>query len=127
MSRKQKRRGRLHLAKRAISDLLEIEAYSIEQWGKRAATKYLKEIEVGLQLIREDPGILRPLEGLPAQLRFYRVNKHFLVCDAARESTVVLTVIHGSMDLPNRLGELVPQLATEVAMLRDQLDSSRRK
>jgi len=55
------------------------------------------------------------------------VNKHFLVFDVARESMVVLTVIHGSMDLPNRLGELVPQLAAEVAMLRDQLDSSRKK
>ena len=127
MSPKRKRRGTLHLTKRAISDLLGIEAYSIEQWGKRAATKYLKEIEAGLQLIREDPGILRPLEGLPEQLRFYRVNKHFLVCDVARESIVALTVIHGSMDLPNRLGELVPQLAAEVAMLRHQLESSRKK
>ncbi len=127
MSPKQKRRGTLHLTKRAISDLLGIEAHSVEQWGKRAATKYLKEIEAGLQLIREDPGILRPLEGLPAQLRFYRVNKHFLVCDVAPESIVVLSVIHGSMDLPNRLGELVPQLAAEVAMLREQLDFSRKK
>ncbi len=127
MSPEHKRRGTLHLTKRAISDLLGIEAYSIEQWGKRAATKYLKEIEAGLQLIREDPGILRPLEGLPAPLRFCRVNKHFLVCDVVRESIVVLTVIHGSMDLPNRLGELVPQLAAEVAMLRHQLDSSRKK
>ncbi len=127
MSSKQKRRGTLHLTKRAISDLLGIEAHSIEQWGKRAATKYLKEIEAGLQLIRKDPGILRPLEGLPAHLRSYRVNKHCLVCDVAPESIVVLTVIHGSMDLPNRLGELVPQLAAEVAMLRDQLDSGRKK
>ena len=127
MSPRQKRRGTLHLTKRAISDLLGVEAYSIEQWGKRAATKYLKEIEAGLQLMREDPRILRPLEGLPPQLCFYCVNKHFLVCDVAPESIVVLTVIHGSMDLPHRLGELVPQLAAEVAMLRNQLDSARRK
>ena len=75
----------------------------------------------------EEPGILRPLEGLPAPLRSYRVNKRFLVCEVARESIVVLTVIHGSIDLPNRLGELVLQLAADVAMLRDQLDSSRKK
>ena len=55
------------------------------------------------------------------------MNKRFLVCEVARESIVVLTVIHGSIDLPNRLGELVLQLAAEVAMLRDQLDSSRKK
>ncbi len=127
MSPKQKRRATLHLTKRAISELLGIEAYSIEQGGKRAATKDIKEVEAGLQPIREDPGILRPLEGLTEQLRFYRVNKHFVVCDVAPESIVALTVIHGSMDLPNRLGELVPQLAAEVAMLRNQLDSGRKK
>ena len=76
--RPKQRRATLHLTKRAISDLLGIKACSIERWGKRVATKYLKEIEAGLQLIRKDPGVLRPLEGLPAQLRFYRVNKHLL-------------------------------------------------
>jgi len=126
VSPKQKRRGHLHLTKKAISDLLGIEAYSVEHWGKRSATKYLADIEIGLQLIREDPGILRPLDGMPAQLRYYRVNKHFLVCDVVPESVIVLTVVHGSMDLPNRLGELVPQLAAEVAMLRDQLGSGHR-
>ncbi len=123
MSRKKTRISKLLLTDRAISDLLEIEAYSIEQWGKRTATKYLKSIESSLQLIREDPDILRTFDGLPENLQFSRVNKHLVVCDVRPTSIVVLTVVHGSMDIPNRLAELVPQLSAEVAMLHKRLAS----
>ena len=127
MSPQKKRFAKLLLTERAISDLLEIEAYSIEQWGKRTATKYLKEIESGLQLIREQPSILRTLEGLPEELQLYRVNKHLLICDVRSTSIVLLTVIHGSMDIPNRLAELVPQLSSEVAMLHEKLATGGKK
>jgi plasmid stabilization system protein ParE len=122
----RKRRPRLLLTKRALSDLTEIEGYSITQWGKRVANRYLRDIESSLRLIAEDPGILRPLDGMPPDLQFHRVNKHWLVCDVAPRSIVVLTVIHASMDLPSRLAELVPQLAAEVALLHGQLESSRK-
>jgi plasmid stabilization system protein ParE len=120
----RKRRPKLFLTKRALSDLAEIEAYSIKQWGRRVATRYLKGIESSLRLIQDDPGILRSLDGLPSELQFHRVNKHWLVCDVAPRTIVVLAVIHASMDVPARLAELVPQLAAEVALLHGQLGST---
>jgi plasmid stabilization system protein ParE len=86
----------------------------------------LKGIESSLRLIGDNPGILRSLDDLPSELQFHRVNKHWLVCDVSPRSIVVLTVIHASMDVPARLAELVPQLAAEVALLRGQLESSRK-
>jgi len=121
----RKPRPRLLLTKRALSDLAEVEAYSIAQWGRRAATQYLKGIESGLRLIGDNPGILRTLDGMPSELQFHRVDKHWLVCDVAPRSIVVLTVIHASMDVPARLAELVPQLSAEVALLHGQLESTR--
>ncbi len=125
------KRGKQHpalfLTKRALSDLAEIEAYSIAHWGRRVATQYLKAIESGLRLIGENTAILRSMDGLPSELQFHRVNKHWLVCDVAPRSIVVLTVIHASMDVPARLAELVPQLAAEVALLHAQLKSVRKK
>jgi len=127
VSPRRKRLAKLLLTQRAISDLLDIEAYSIEQWGNRQADKYLKDIESGLRLIRENPGVLVSGEGLPEELRFHRVNKHLLVCDVRNESVVVLTVIHASMDIPNRLAELVPQLSAEVALLHKRLSFEARR
>jgi len=120
-------RPRLLLTKRALSDLAEVEAYSITQWGRRVATRYLKDIESSLRLVADNPGILRTLDGMPSELQFHRVNKHWLVFDVSSSSIVVLTVIHASMDVPARLAEIVPQLAAEVAHLHGQLESTRKQ
>jgi len=53
------------------------------------------------------------------------VNRHVLVCDVQPASVVVLTVLHGSMDIPSRLAELVPQLSAEVALLHERLASGK--
>jgi toxin ParE1/3/4 len=127
VSRQRKRLARLLLTQRAISDLLEIETYTVETWGAKQAAKYLSDIESGMRLIRENPGVLQSGAGLPDELRYHHVNKHLLICDVQSASIVVLTVIHASMDVPARLAELVPQLADEVAALHQRLASRDRK
>ena len=126
MSRKKKQLTKLLLTERAIADLLTIESYSTEQWGKHTATKYLADIESGLQLISQNPDLLSTFDGLPELLQYYSVRKHMLICDVRPRSIVVLTVIHGSMDIPNRLFELVPTLSTEVAMLHEKATAAQR-
>jgi plasmid stabilization system protein ParE len=74
-----------------------------------------------LQRIRRQPDLVRAETDLHPALRFYRVSKHLIVCDVQMPSIVVLTVIHASMDIPRRLAELQPTLATEVAMLHQSL------
>ena len=127
MSRKENRLTKLFLTERAIADLLAIDSYSTEQWEKRTATRYLADIESCLQLIQENTGLLTAFDGLPEPLRFYSVRKHLLIFDVHPKSVVVLAAIHGSMDIPNRLAELVPMLSTEVAMLHEKLRAFRKK
>lgn len=109
------------LTERALSDLREIETYSIQEWGRRTADKYLADIEAALSRIKEKPDLLRSEPGLHPQLTFYRVNKHLLVCDADSGAVLVLTVIHASRDIPSRLAELQPSLTAEVELLRSKL------
>jgi toxin ParE1/3/4 len=101
--------------------------YSTEQWGKKTAEKYLDDLEAGLERIRQQPDLLQPLPDLHPSLTFYRVNKHLFACDRQPESIIVLTVIHGSMDIPNRLAELQPTLAAEVELLHNKLRQSQRR
>jgi toxin ParE1/3/4 len=101
--------------------------FSKEQWGKRAAEKYIDDMEAGLRRLSEHPELLKPAPDVPSALTFYRVNKHLIVCDAQPKSIVVLTVIHSSMDIPSRLAELQPSLAAEVEILHRKLHAGPKK
>ena len=113
--------SRLLLTDRSLSDIAAIERYSIEQWGKKTAAKYLAQIEDALSRIKGNPNLLRQEEGFHQFLRFYTANKHVLVFDIQGNDLILLTVFHGSMDIPARLAELEPTLAAEVKLLHQQL------
>ncbi len=117
----KKAKANLLLTERAIHDLAEIERYSIEQFGRKAARKYLSEIEAALSRLQESPALLRAEEELHPALRFYRVNKHLLVCDVQQGTIIQLTAIHASRDIPSRLAEMQPSLAVEVELLHTKL------
>jgi plasmid stabilization system protein ParE len=118
---KRSRTAAVALTQRALADLREIEHYSIKEWGRKTAHRYLGDIASALDRIRENPKILRLEPDLTPGLFFYRVKKHFLVCDFHGETVIVLAVIHTSMDLPARLLDLEPRLIAEAQLLQSQL------
>ena len=117
----------LLLTRRALIDVGDIFEYSTRQWGKKTAEKYLDDIEAGLERVKEQPSLLQEAPELHSALKFYRVNKHVFVCDVLSKSIVVLTVVHASMDIPNRLAELQPTLSTEVELLHRKLQGTKRR
>lgn len=112
----------LGLTRRALRDIKHIERYSVERWGKKVADDYLKSIEQGLNRLREKPDLLRSKEGISPHFSLYRVREHFLVCSVSGARVYVLTIKHGSMDLPSRLAELEPQLLSEAKLLHQALE-----
>ena len=125
MTRKSK--AKLLLTQRALANLVEVLKCSTEQWGKTTAEKYLDDLEAGLGRISQQPDLLQPLPDFHPSRTFYRVNKNLFACDLQLGSIVVLTVIRGSMDIPNRLTELAPTLATEVELLHGMLKQSKHR
>jgi len=113
------------LTERALSDLRAIDAYSVREWGAKAAAKYLDGISAALDRLRENPAILRLEAELAPDLFFYRIKKHVLVCDFDGRTVIVLAVIHTSMDLPARLLDIEPRLVLEAEMLRNKLRMKR--
>lgn len=109
--------GYLSLSRRALRDVQEIESYSIEKWGQAVADEYIDTIQAALNLLRDNPGLLRTPPKFPKTFAFYRVKQHFLVCTVRDEAVFVLTIKHGAMDLPARLGELEPCLLEESKIL----------
>ena len=113
--------SRLLLTDRALRDIAEIDDYSIAQWGKPAAARYLSQIEQALVRLQENPALLRQEPEFHPHLCFYHVNQHLLICDKQSDAIVLLAVVHASRDIPGRLVELSPTLATEVQLLRRKL------
>lgn len=112
---------RILLSRRALRDLREIEDYSRRRWGASVARGYIREIELALDRLRENPGILHPKREASLRFKFYRAESHFLVCDRVREDIAVLTIVHAGMDLPNRIEELEPNLTLEAEALYKRL------
>lgn len=111
----------VYLTQQAILDFENIALYSTEQWGKKVTEQYLKKFENALSLLAQQPNILKKKKEVSLGLWFYRVEKHFLVCDFIDDDIYVLAVKHGMMDLPKRLAELEPSLKKEVETLRKNL------
>ena len=49
----------LGLSRRALLDLSEIETYSMEHYGELVAAQYMQSIEDALNLLRENPKLLK--------------------------------------------------------------------
>ncbi len=107
----------LGISQLAAHDLQEIYDYSVEQWGSEVAEEYLDDIQEALNRLRTSPDLLRVKPEFSPHLYFHRVRRHFLVCSLIEGNIYLLTVKHGSLDLPKRLAELEPQLLEEVNLL----------
>lgn len=105
------------LTRRALRDVKQIDAYSVDRFGQTVADEYIADIDRALDLLSESPSLLRAQPEISGRLRFYRVRRHLLVCDLIDSRVVVLTIMYGSMDLPNRIGELEPQLIQEAELM----------
>lgn len=115
------------LTDRAHYDLQEIEAYSLERWGRKIADRYLEDLQTALSLLQESPDLLRHKSDISTHFKFYRVREHYLVCTVLKSFLLVLTIKHGQMDLPNRLAKLEPTLAQEAELLHQRLIAAEKK
>lgn len=122
MSHPKKARGAtVLLTERALSDLREIDRYSVKKWDRKTADRYLDSVELALDRLQTNPELLCQEPELAGGFYFYRLQKHLLICDYEEDIVTILTVVHTSMDIPTRLAELAPQLAEEVEFLHKKL------
>ena len=112
---------RVHLTRRALLDIDQIERYSVERWGQRVADTYLDGLNAALQRLEESPDLLRERPDQSLLLHFYSVQQHVLVADVGGERIYILCVWHGSMDLAGRVTDLEPQLIREAQVLHARL------
>jgi toxin ParE1/3/4 len=66
----------IRIRPRAQSDLKAIWRYSFQQWGERQADLYLKQLDDGIQSLRDFPEVGEPCDDIRAGYRKLQVSRH---------------------------------------------------
>jgi toxin ParE1/3/4 len=112
----------IRLTHRALSDLQDIYDFSINEWGKNTAEKYLEGIQGIFELLKDNPDILINKPQISNRYKAYQIKSHWLICDILGDDIYILTIKHISMNLLERLNELEPTLEEEVKTLYSNLE-----
>ena len=112
----------IYLTETALSNIDEIERYSVETWGESVATRYPTDLEEAIARLGEDLSLFKSRHDYEGQLRFYQVREHVIVGDVIDGTGFILTVWHGSMDFIDRLPRLEPQLVREAELMVKQIE-----
>ncbi len=87
----------------AEQDLINIWIYSLQNWSEVQADKYLDQINQGIQLIAENPGIGVACEEVRPGYRKYLVNCHLIFYRVNKETLQIIRVLGQDMDCESHL------------------------
>lgn len=89
--------------------------YTFERWGEVQADHYIDGLHAQISKAADNPVMLRKLpEDTIGGVCFFRFKRHYIfVKDLVLSSDQplhVLSILHDTMDIPARLGELLDEL-----------------
>jgi len=93
---------------RARVQLNEIWDYSADQWGEEQADRYIAGIhsQILQALTNSSKGLKLPFSvQTKLDLRVTRYKRHYVFAVIEKNSLRVISILHDSMDLPQRLRE----------------------
>ncbi len=94
------------LTKKAVEDLKDIWNYTFDQWSERQADKYYKSLLEGCKEIANNPKIGKNYHDVTDDLFGYKTNRHIIFYRVLIDKPIEITrILHGRMDLQNRLNE----------------------
>ncbi len=93
------------LTNKAVEDLTDIWNYTFEAWSEQQADDYYDMLIASCQKLAEQPGLLgKRYDDILNGLRGFRANRHIIFYRILSNNGVeIIRILHGSMDLPNRL------------------------
>lgn len=98
--------AKYRLTNKAVSDLNEIWVYTYDNWSENQADKYYNMLLDHCQDIAENPELGKNYDGIRPDLFGLKANRHIIFYRVInRDLTEITRILHGRMDLKNRLGE----------------------
>ena len=96
--------AKYHFTNKAVEDLSDIWNYTFEVWSEIQADLYYEMLINSCREIAEKPSLGKNYEEITENLFGYRTNKHVVFYRIiSSEEVEIVRVLHGSMDLKNRI------------------------
>jgi len=95
--------AKLKLLAKAQTDLIELRRYSVKEFGKEVADRYVDDMESAFRLLCENPriGVERPEFGLG--IRVFSKRKHRIFYRIGDEAVQIVRVIHHAVNPRGRI------------------------
>ena len=109
---------KVFLTDRAKEDIHSIYRYSINKFGVNVAEKYIDKLEFSLSILYEQPHLLLKKPTISPHYQLYQVGSHWLVCERQDDIIYVVTIQHTSLNIIEKLTELMPMLQKEIELIK---------
>lgn len=94
------------LTNKAVDDLSKIWEYTYEVWSENQADKYYELIIETCQEIAKGPAVGKSYAEISEEILGFRIGKHIIFYRELKPKEIeVIRILHGRMDLKNRLDE----------------------
>lgn len=94
------------LTNKAVDDLNGIWDYTADEWSEEQADKYYNMLLSFCKDIANNPDLGKIYDGITPDLLGLRANRHIIFYRKTGSSPIEITrILHGRMDLKNRLTE----------------------
>ena len=90
---------KLQIADRAISDILEVGAFTRDRWGAARASRYLTDLNDVFELLAARPMIGKNSKAIAPNLRRFNHASHIIFYKLLPVGIVVMRVLHKSRAL----------------------------
>lgn len=98
--------AKFRFTNKAVEDLSDIWNYTFDVWSERQADFYYEMLISFCQEIAVNPALGKNYEEIIESLYGFRANKHVIFYRIISEEEIeIVRILHGSMDLKNRIRE----------------------
>ncbi len=98
--------GRFYFTRKAVDDLSEIWEYTYETWSEKQADHYYQLLITACQTLADNPQLGKKYEEVLPDLLGYSLHRHILFYRSISSSEIeIIRILHGRMDLKNRIKE----------------------
>lgn len=94
---------KLSVTPKAESDLIGIWVYTCEEWGVDQADNYLDRLEASMKRLIDHPSLGVNYDHVLFGYRRLQVEHHAVFYQLLESEILVVRVLHGDMDAPERL------------------------